>query len=144
MWTKCKYILLYVRWNQSGKIYYFALCSSMTKSPETFDANIKLTGKTLKIQTWERRKKLLWGKESNIILFNAIIRCTVAETSACSTPKQNRYSQVLLFYTALCLILRKSLNLHTSKRPWSHKKNRTAFSVNSCQLPLHIVVTDTF
>lgn len=48
-----------VRRNQSGKIYYFVLCSSMTKNPDTSDANIKLTGKTLKMHAWERRKQQL-------------------------------------------------------------------------------------
>lgn len=47
----------YMSWNQSGKTYYFVLCSSMTKNPETFDANIELIGKTLKMQAWERRKQ---------------------------------------------------------------------------------------
>lgn len=51
----------------------------MTKNPETSDANIKLTGKTLKMQVCERRKQQLKGKERNTILFNAIIRHIVGE-----------------------------------------------------------------
>lgn len=29
----------------------------MTRNPETVDANIKLTGKTFKMQAWERGKQ---------------------------------------------------------------------------------------
>lgn len=45
------------RLNQLGKIYYFVLCSPMTRNPMSLDANIKLTGKAFKIQAWGRRKQ---------------------------------------------------------------------------------------
>lgn len=43
---------------------------------ETCDAGVKLAGKTLKMQAWERRKQQLKGKKRNTTVFNEMIRCT--------------------------------------------------------------------
>lgn len=64
--------------------------------------------------------------------------------SAYSDPREKRYSQVVLFYTALCLILTKSLELcfsTSSKHRWAPKNSIFQIIIVGClyillQLPL--------
>lgn len=115
---KKKIYVKYVRWNSWYKIYYLLSCSTLTKEKKKVTQNI--SKQHIEDAILGKKKTVVKGEEKE---HNCLMQLQVhsrLKMLACSNPKEKRYSQVVLFNTALCLILIKRIVLlHILQTPMS-------------------------
>lgn len=123
-WKKNIYVK-YVRWNSSRKVYYLLSCSTLTKEKKKTRDKYQINKQRIEDAILGKKKTVVKGEEKEYNCLMQLQMHSRLKTLACSNPKKKRYSQVVLFNTALCLILIKRIVLlHIQQTPMSSQEEK--------------------